>query len=280
MDYIDLHTHTTASDGTFTPTNLIAYAKEKGLKAVAVTDHDTLDGLKEAVKAGKDYGITVIPGIEISAEYRGADLHVLGLNVDYEQPDFVSEINRCHSLREERNVKMIARLNEKGFDISSDDMVRQFGEATFTRAHYAQMMRDKGYVKDKNEAFSKYLNPGMPLYIPREKVTPEQAIHIIKLGHGKPVLAHPLLYHLTDEEIDELVGNLVKEGLVGMEAIYVLNKGDDTERMTAIAQKHGLFITGGSDFHGTIKPDIDLGVGKGNLKVPAWLLENIIEEFP
>lgn len=275
MDYIDLHTHTTASDGTFTPTALVAYAKEKGLKAVAVTDHDTLDGLKEAMEAGKTYGITVIPGIEISSEYMGADLHMLGLNIHYEQPDFVSEIDRCHRLREERNDKMIARLNENGFHISEDDMQQHFGDSTFTRAHYAKMMIEKGYVKDTNEAFRKYLNPGMPCYIPREKITPQQAIRIIKLGHGKPVLAHPLLYHLTDEQIDELVGNLVKEGLVGIEAMYSLNKGDDTQRMTAIAEKHGLFITGGSDFHGAIKPDIDLGCGKGDLKVPVGLLENL-----
>lgn len=275
MDYIDLHTHTTASDGTYTPTDLVAYAKEKGLKAVAITDHDTIDGLAEAMEAGKTYGIKVIPGVEISAEYMGSDLHMLGLNVDYHQEDFIREVGRCHNLRKERNVKMIACLNDHGFQISEEDMLKRFGEANFTRAHYSQMMIEKGYVKDKKEAFDKYLNPGMPCYIPREKVTPEQAIHIVKLGGGKPVLAHPLLYHLSDEQIDELVGNLKKEGLAGMEAIYVLNTGDDTQRMSAIAKKHGLFITGGSDFHGSIKPDIDLGTGKGDLQVPVELLDNL-----
>ncbi len=277
MEYIDLHTHSTASDGTYTPTEVVAYAKEKGLKAVALTDHDTIDGLEEAIEAGKKYDITVVPGIEISSEYMKADLHVLGLNVDITKKEFVDEVTRIHNIRTERNAKMIERLNENGFDITNEDMIETFGEANFTRAHYSQMMIDKGYVKDKAEAFDKYLSPGRPCFIPRESVTPEDAVRIIKLGNGKPVLAHPLLYKLTDEQIEELVIHLKGEGLVGMEAYYSLNTGDDAERMKAIAERNGLFITGGSDFHGTIKPDIDLGCGKGDMKIPAELLKNVLD---
>jgi predicted metal-dependent phosphoesterase TrpH len=151
-----------------------------------------------------------------------------------------------------------------------------FGNAVITRAHYAILMVEAGYVSDKNEAFDKFLNPGCPCYIPRMKVSVTEAVKIILDANGKPVLAHPLLYHLSDEELNSLVNLLKENGLQGIEAIYSSNTGNDEARMKSLADKYNLFITGGTDFHGIAKPSLDLGTGYGNIKIPEELLNNII----
>ncbi len=266
-EYIDLHVHSNASDGTMTPEAVVKLAKEGGLSIIALTDHDTVDGIEEAVSAGKKYGVTVIPGIEISAEYKNGDLHILGLGIDYTNEIFKEKVAVCRDSRDNRNIKMIKKLNEQGFPITWDIMMDRFGANSITRAHFAKYLIDEGYVKDKDEAFAKYLNPGCPCYVSREKVSPKKAIEMILESGGHPVLAHPLLYKMNLEKIESVIVMLKGYGLEGIEALYSLNRPEDDVALMKIAKRHDLFITGGSDFHGSIKPDISLGTGKGNLHI-------------
>ena len=282
MNYIDLHVHSTASDGSYTPLELVHYAIEKGLIAFALTDHDTTAGIDEALNEAElinDFSpIKVIPGIELSAEYKGKDIHILGLNIDYRNKEFQKKIEYFRNIRVERNVKMIELLNKHGFKITEEQLNERFKDAVITRAHFAIMLVECGYVKDKDIAFKKYLNPGCPCYVPRTRINVIDAISLIHLANGKAVLAHPLLYHFSEADLDSLVALLKENGLQGIEAIYSSNKWNDESRMKQLAKKYGLFITGGSDFHGLAKPTLDLGIGYGDLKVPEKLLSNILND--
>ncbi len=273
--YIDLHVHSTASDGTYTPSQLTEYAIKKNLYAFALTDHDTVDGIDEAFKAAKDM-IKVIPGIEISADFNGTDLHILGLNIDYKNQEFLAQINECKKLRCERNKKMIQKMNDLGFPITEEIVRNRYGsDSSITRAHFARYLLDEGFVKTKEEAFKKYLCKGGPCYVSRVQMKPERAIEIILKANGHPVLAHPLLYKLDKERLISLINYLKNLGLEGIEAIYSLNSAEDDIFLEQTAKSFGLYITGGSDFHGSNKPDIDLGVGRGNLAISKELLYNI-----
>lgn len=282
MNYIDLHVHSTASDGSYTPSELVRYAIKKGLIAFALTDHDTTAGIDEALNEAElinDFSpIKVIPGIELSAEYKGKDIHILGLNIDYRNKEFQEKIEYFRNIRAERNVKMIELLNKQGFKITEEQLKERFKDAVITRAHFAIMLVECGYVKDKDIAFKKYLNPGCPCYVPRTRINVIDAISLIHLANGKAVLAHPLLYHFSETELDSLVALLKENGLQGIEAIYSSNKWNDESRMKQLAQKYDLFITGGSDFHGLAKPTLDLGIGYGDLKIPEKLLSNILND--
>lgn len=266
-EYIDLHVHSNASDGTMTPTEVVRLAKKSGLSAIALTDHDTVDGVSEAIKAGVEYGVQIIPGIEISAEYKSGDLHILGLDIDYTDEAFRAKVAVCRDSRDNRNRRMIQKLNEQGFPVTWDIMMERFGANSITRAHFAKYLIDEGYVADKDEAFKKYLNPGCPCYVSREKVSPKEAIEMILQAGGHPVLAHPLLYKMNLEQIESVIVMLKGFGLQGIEAIYSLNRPEDDAALLKIAGRHDLYVTGGSDFHGAIKPDISIGTGKGNLRI-------------
>ena len=265
--YIDLHVHSNASDGTLSPTEVVKLAKESGLSAIALTDHDTVSGIEEAMDAGKMYGVEVIPGIELSAEYKNGDLHILGLGIDYTDKDFISKVSVCRDSRDNRNKKMIKKLNEQGFQVTWDMMLERFGANSITRAHFAKYLIDEGYVENKDEAFKKYLNPGCPCYVSREKISPKDAIEAILKAGGHPVLAHPMLYKMNLERIESVIVMLKGYGLQGIEAIYSLNRPEDDAALLKIAKRQGMYITGGSDFHGSIKPDISIGTGKGNLRI-------------
>lgn len=266
-NYVDFHVHSNMSDGTLSPTEVVEQAAKAGLKAIALTDHDTIDGVAEAVEAGIRYGVKVVPGIEISAEYKGGDLHILGLNVDYHNQTFVDKVSVCRDSRHNRNLKMIEKMRECGFPVTWEEMLNRFGDNSITRAHFAKYLIDEGYVKDKEEAFNKYLNPGCPCYLPRVKVTPFEAIDMIKEAGGHPVLAHPLLYKMPYDRLESVIVMLKDHGLEGIEGRYSLNKVEDNCFMDKLAKRHGLNMTGGSDFHGAIKPDIFIGTGKGSLRV-------------
>ncbi|MDY4669344.1 MAG: PHP domain-containing protein [Oliverpabstia sp.] len=273
--YIDLHVHSNCSDGTFTPSQLVAYALEKGLQAIALTDHDTTEGIEQAQAAAQNTSLQVIPGIELSTAYLGRDIHILGLNIDPENAYFQEKIKAFQQEREDRNRTMISRMQKEGLHITWQDMADNFPDSVWTRAHFARFLADTGQVHTLAEAFNRFLGDHAPCFVPRNKVTPFEAVEMIHQGKGKAVLAHPLLYHLTEEQLDELVQALVQSGLDGIEAIYSNNTGLDEVRMRQMAKKYGIFITGGSDFHGSNKPAIDLGKGRGNLKIPAYLLENL-----
>ncbi len=273
---VDLHVHSNHSDGTYSVKELIAYGKEKGLKAIALTDHDTVSGVKEALYEGEKQGVIVIPGIEISCGNGNSEIHMLGLNIDHKSSVFNEFIISCKESREQRNRRMADKLCELGMEVDYDELLTRYQSSTITRAHFARYLHEAGYVKSKNEAFDRFLGDGKPAYLTRERITPKDAIDMIKKAGGHSVLAHPLLYKMGKDRLESLVDYLKGMGLEGIEALYSLNTKSDDERLMKMAKNHGLFITGGSDFHGSNKPDIDLGVGKGNLRVPADVLENIM----
>ena len=196
MGQIDLHVHSTKSDGTYTPTELVNYALEKGLTAFALTDHDTVDGIDEALEAAKDKPLTVIPGIEYSTEYLNRDVHIVGLFIDYKAPAFVKYLQHFKESRDTRNYKLCANLQNAAFDISYEELMEAFPGAVITRAHYAKLLLSKGYVKSMKEAFDRYLGDHTPYFVHREKITPQEVIQVTLQAGGVPILAHPTLYKL------------------------------------------------------------------------------------
>ncbi len=272
---IDLHTHSLKSDGSFTPAALVKHAKEKGLYAIALTDHDTADGLDEALETGKKLGLYVIPGIELSTEFQGQDVHMLGLFIDYTQKDFQAALQKFQESRRNRNLKMIDNLRQGGYPISQSELTDIYGEdAVLTRMHMAQFLWKKGCIPDVPTAFSTILSSKGLYYVPRERISPKEAVALIKGCHGSAVLAHPLLYHLSKETLVQLLLDLKAEGLEGLECLYSTFTDEETKEMLALAEEIGLFFTGGSDFHGKSKPHIALGSGMDNLKIPATILDS------
>ncbi len=275
MKAIDLHVHSNKSDGSYTPTELVDYAIEKGLAAFALTDHDTIDGLDEAIQYACDRMIEVVPGIELSTENEGCDVHILGLYIDYQNADFIHYLERFQESRELRNEKMCVKLREHGIDISIPKLQLRFPDSVVTRGLYAKYMYETGQIKSMKEAFDRYIGDTGPCYVPREKVTPEQAIELIHKAGGIAVLAHPVLYHMGTSKLDAFVARLKKAGLEGIEAVYTTYAPSDERDIKRLAAKYDLLITGGSDFHGTTKPDTDLAVGYGRLFVPQELLDRL-----
>ena len=276
MNYIDLHVHTNRSDGTFTPSEVISNALEIGLSAIAITDHDTVEGIAEAkhyLKANKkESELEIIPGVEISADYHGRDIHILGLYIDEMNKQLNDKLAKAIADRDTRNEKMAALLRADGIDIHVKDLT--FGEpnTVITRAHFARYLTEHGYVKNNSDAFTKYLASNTKYYVPRSYMTPKDAINIIIDAGGIPILAHPLLYKLDLAGVEELVSYVKSLGMVGIETIHSSNTGFDEGIIRRFANKYKLLMTGGSDFHGTNKPNIQLGIGRGNLKIPETLL--------
>lgn len=279
---IDLHVHSTFSDGTFTPTELVDYAIKKNLSAFALTDHDTVDGLNELFSYArklKSEGIEnvpkVIPGIEFSTEYEGKDIHIVGLYIDPSSPGFASYLIDFVNSREERNQKICNKFVEDGYDITYEELKSRYEGAVITRAHFADLLQIKGYVKNRQEAFDRFIGDNSPYYFPREKVTPEMAIELILNAGGIPILAHPILYHLSSKRLDSLVAFLKSKGLMGIEAVYSTYAPAEEREIRALADKYHLLLSGGSDFHGANKAKIDLSTGYGKLYVPDEFLTEI-----
>lgn len=275
MKQVDLHVHSNKSDGSFTPKELVDYALNKGLCAFALTDHDTTDGLDEAISYAEDKPVEVVPGIEFSTEYEGRDIHVLGLYIRYKDPAFNEKIQKFVDSRIKRNEKMCKNLQEAGIDISYEKLLKTYPDAVITRAHYAAYLTDNGYVSSRADAFAQYVGDHCKYFVPREKVTPSQAVELILQAKGVPILAHPPLYHMGKDKLDTLVSTLKDAGLAGIEAIYSTYNNQDTRDMMDLAKKYDLLLSGGSDFHGANKPGLDMAVGYGKLFVPEEILTNI-----
>jgi len=275
MGMVDLHVHSNKSDGSFSPSKLVEYAIEKGLSAFALTDHDTTEGLEEAIAAAEGKEIEVIPGIEFSTEYEGKDIHIVGLYINYKSEVFSNQLQAFVDSRIERNRKMCANLQNAGIDISYEKLLTTFPGAVITRAHYAKYLSDHGAVNNMSEAFDKYLGDHTRYFVPREKVTPMQAVQLILDADGIPVLAHPALYHMSDKRLELLLYRLKETGLAAVECIYSTYTPSEERQMKKLADKYGLLPSGGSDFHGTTKPKLDLGTGYGNLVVPEEILINL-----
>ncbi|MFD2171256.1 PHP domain-containing protein [Tumebacillus lipolyticus] len=244
MQKADLHAHTTASDGTFSPRELVALAKRNGLRAVAITDHDTTNGLLEAIAAGKEFGVEVVPGIELSTTFEGKEVHVLGYYYDPTDEELIALTDRMREDRLNRLDKMIARLQEGGIAITKEEVLAE-AQGAVGRPHIARVLIRKGYVQDLPEAFDRYLGAGKLGYVPRLKVTPEDAVRLIVQAGGSPVVAHPGLVGK-----DYLFDTLVPLGLVGLEAHHPDHPLEKRDHYEQLASQHGLLVTGGSDFHG------------------------------
>lgn len=275
MRYVDLHVHSTASDGSFTPEELVKAAIKCGLSAFALTDHDTVKGIDRAIAAAKNTALEVIPGVEISTSYKDKEIHIVGLFIDHHNQDFIDGLGSEIKRRSARNELLIKKFNEYGIPVSMEELISMFPDSVITRAHFATFLTKKGYVEDNNEAFNRYLGDGKPLYVPRERKTTKEAIELIQSAGGVPVLAHPLLYHLTMGELRTLCRELTEYGLIGIETMYSTYKGFDEQNVRAIAKEFNLLESGGSDFHGNAKPHIRLGNGMGNLRINYSYLEKL-----
>lgn len=277
MKTIDLHVHSCCSDGSFTPEELVALAQSAGLSAFALTDHDTTDGIGQALLAAEGSGLEVVPGIEFSTRWLHRDIHILGYYIDYRAQSFQETLHGFLAARDVRNRQMCERIREQtGIPVTVETLSGYFPDAVITRAHMAAWLADMGYVETRAVAFDKYLGEHAPCFVPKTQVTPEDAIRLIRSHGGIPVLAHPLLYALSKKQLRQLVGSLKESGLKGIEAVYVLNRGSDEAFVRSLAEQYGLLVTGGSDFHGKNKPHIALGTGiKQSLAVPYKLLEEL-----
>lgn len=278
MKIVDLHVHSNKSDGSLTPTELVHLAVEKGLSAFALTDHDTTAGIKEAIDAAAQLPIEVIPGIEFSTEYEGKDIHIIGLYINYEDPCFKEQIQSFVDSRILRNRKMCALLQESGISITYEQLKETFPGSVITRGHYAKYLLEHGYVKSMPEAFDRYIGDHAKCFVPREKVTPIQAVTLILKAGGIPILAHPTLYHMSYARLETLVSRLKDAGLIGIEAIYSTYTASEERQMRNIAAKYDLCISGGSDFHGANKPKLELATGYGKLAIPIEVLEKLQEK--
>ena len=274
--YIDLHIHTTESDGTLTPSQVVRYAKEKGLKAIAITDHDTIHGNEEAIKEGISEGVEVIPGVEISVDYSPGTMHMLGYFITTEDPILNEKLALLQDSRADRNPRIIEKLNKLGLSLTYDEVVQVSGGGQVGRPHMAQVLMKKGYTKSIKEAFDKYLGKGAPAYLDKFRLSAVEAITMITDAGGIPVLAHPFtLYCKSSDELDALVEKLVNQGLQGLEVYYSEHDERKTSSYKLLAKRYNLAITGGSDFHGKNIKGIDLGTGRGKLKIPYTALENL-----
>ena len=273
MDTIDLHTHSTFSDGTFTPSQLVKYAEEKGLKAFALTDHDTTEGIKEAKSI--ETNVEVISGVEISTRYDKKEIHIVGLYVNENDADLNKQLKYYREKRVTRNFEILEKLNSLGVDITIDDVKESCTGDVISRAHIAKALVSKGFVGSYTEAFDRYLGDNKCAYVPRETLNYEESMELITKAGGVPVLAHPLLYKMSDNNLENMMVKLRQKGLKAVEVYYSTHSNSDTQHIMAMANRVGLIYSGGSDFHGATKPKIDMGTGMGKLAVPYEILEKI-----
>ena len=275
MGYIDLHTHTTASDGTDTPSMLVQHAIAANLDAVAITDHDTVAGVEEGCLFAKEKEITVIPGIELSCQYHSKEIHMLGYFVDIYNEEFLQKLDQLKQSREHRNEQMRQKLAELGLPLTMEQLRGSNEKTVITRAHFARALLEAGYVKTKDEAFQKYIGDGCPAFVMKPKFLATEAISLIKKAGGVAVLAHPLLYKLSYHDLEQLISELKNNGLVGVEVYHSSHNIANSNRLREIIQSYHLLPTGGSDYHGENKQNIRLGVGYGGMKVSHALLDDL-----
>lgn len=276
--YADFHAHTTASDGTFTPTELVRAAHDAGLTYLAVTDHDTTHGVPEAMQAAKENGIRLLPGVELSAEGQPGKCHLLGLGIDPDHGPLIDTLRQLSENRRQRNEKMAQRLTGLGVPITLEEVTAAAPPgANVGRPHFADVLVQKGYVRDKYEAFARYLGDDAAGYVEKETLSPADAIRLVHDAGGYCFLAHPALVKMNEHETFETRWAAYQAlGLDGIEAYYNLHTPAQTERFVRLAQKLNLLVTGGSDFHGANKPDVRLGEVIDGAKLNAELLPEVL----
>ncbi len=274
--YVDLHIHSTASDGTLSPKEIIKTADKVGLRAIAIADHDTIEGSVEALEHQDSSSVEIVPAIEISASFDYGAMHILGYLIDLEDVSFRQTVRVVQEARANRNLQIVKRLQDLGFDISYDEISEASGGGQVGRPHFAQVLVQKGVVQNIDEAFIKFLRKGRPAYVERCRLLPAEAMQTILRAGGVPVLAHPFTLNAkTEGDLDRIVAGLKQAGLKGLEVYYPAHGPVRTAQYERLAHRHGLLITGGSDFHGAVKPEIHIGFGRGDLRIPYRLVEEL-----
>ena len=272
---IDLHTHSTASDGSDTPAELMALAGQVGLSAIALTDHDTVEGLAEARKAAAEHGVRLVQGCELSCEVGKATMHLLVYFIDDGTGPLQDRLHALQQGRATRNERIVGLLQQNGFDITLDEILTEAGGGSVGRPHFAAVMLRKGYVASIQDAFDTWLAKGKPAYLERDRLLPEEAIRLTHASGAVAVLAHPVSLNLEPEPLEAFIGDLTEMGLDGMECDYGRFSPEERARYREMARSLGLVPTGGSDYHGRYKPDIALGTALGALSVSEEALEDL-----
>ncbi len=271
---IDLHVHTTLSDGTLTPREVVQLAQRAGLAAIAITDHDTVRGNQEAIEEGGRVGVEVVPGVEVSVDFHAGTMHVLGYYIDFDCDALVETLQRIENARHERNRTILEKLSQLGMHLDYEAIKTVAREGPVGRPHIAQALVQEGHVANLREAFDKYLKKGAPAYAERLRFSEVDAIRIIDQADGIAVLAHPKSLCCADSaSLSTIVARLVSLGLEGIEVYYPSHSPEMQRTYASLAGQYGLLVTGGTDFHGAIYPEIQLGFGYGDLYVPYSFLE-------
>ena len=270
MPGIDLHIHTSASDGRFSPAEIVSRSAAAGLAVIAITDHDTVNGIAPALQAARAFpSLRVIPGVEISTDIPAGQAHILGYFVDYNDHELQTALEKMRNSRWERARKMVARLEDLGCQIEWERIREIAGAASVGRPHIAQALMERGYIESFKDAFTRYIGQDGPAYVERDKMTPVQAAEIILRAKGLPVLAHPL----TVPDPKAMVIELQTVGLTGIEVYYKDYCRDDIDRLLRLSDRYGLVSTGGTDYHG-LEPDTDIDIG--GVDVPAECVEQLL----
>ena len=277
---IDLHTHSSVSDGSDAPERIPELAVAAGCSTVALTDHDRLDGLAAARARADELGVELVPGCEISCANTPGTMHVLVYFLEAGEGPLQDELAGLQQGRHDRNVALVERLQELGLPVTHEEMEEEAGGMGAGRPHAAAILVRKGAVGSVQEAFDRWLAKGRPGYVEKPRLAPARAIALARASGGVAVLAHPLSLELAPGELDARVAELAELGLGGVEALYGRYTPEERQGLTTLAQRHGLAVTGGSDHHGTYKPDLQVGVGRGDLDVPDDLLEALVARRP
>ncbi len=274
---IDLHIHSVFSDGSFTPEELVREGRRRGLTAMALTDHDTVDGVPRFLEAGRRENLRTIAGVEISADFHPGTMHILGYFVRPDDAQLNEHLVWIREGRSARNAEILSRLVEHGIRLKTEEIQEIAGGDVIGRPHIAQAMVARGYVESVREAFDRYLARGRPAYAERRRLSPEDSIALIHSAGGAAVLAHPVTLGLNGWDLRRLVRNLRDSGLDGIEAYYSEHTARDVRRYLRLAKDYDLAVSGGSDFHGEAVPGIEMGTGTGKLNVPDDILEELEE---
>ena len=273
---VDLHTHSRASDGSDTPAELVRAAAAARLGSIALTDHDTVEGIAEALEIADQVGIELIPGTEISCEWSPGGMHMVILWLEPTSGPLQDQLHRLQDGRNNRNSRIVEKLQGLGLDVSLAEIEEEAGAGSVGRPHIAAVLVRKGYVPDIATAFDEFLATGRPAYLERDRLTPEEAIMLARQSDALPVLAHPHTLGIEDEEaLSELLGRLAGFGLVGLECHYGAYQLEERKHFESLARRNGLIPSGGSDYHGSYKEGIALGTGRGDLNVQTSVLDEL-----
>ena len=278
MGFVDLHVHSNASDGTFSPSQVVELAKNAGLDAFALTDHDTTAGVPEALEKGRDLNIEVIPGIEVSRSFDGTEIHILGHFVNSDDPVLAAMLEKMRISRDRRNEKMLENLAADGISFTKEELCGDNPDTIITRAHIAHALVAKGICSGMDQAFKKYLQYGGRYCPQKEHLSPEEVVKTLISNGAFVALAHPFQYKFGDKKTEELIAHMADLGMKGLEVYHSSNNKLESMKLQEMAVRHHLLPTGGSDFHGGNKPDISIGTGRGGLRVSSLLLEDIKRE--